>query len=171
MANDATKVRVGSAGKVYHAPIGTALVTDTTTALNVAFLDVGYISDEGLTADPEESTNDFFAWGGDRVRRVITEYGETYTFTMVERNANSALAYYGTGATATAWEGKLVEIRKAWTFHITDGSHIERIILPDAQVTDRGAITYATTELITFPITVSTFPNATGVHSFGYASA
>jgi hypothetical protein len=171
MANNAELVRVGSAGKVFHAPLATVLPTDTTTALNVAFLDVGYISDEGVTADPEESTADFRAWGGDLVRRVISEYGETYTFTMIERNDNSASVYYGTGATASAWEGKLAVIRRSWVLHITDGAHIERIVLPDAQVTDRGAITYATTEVIGFPITVSTYPNAAGVHSFGYATA
>jgi hypothetical protein len=170
MANDASKVRVAAAGVVYHAPIATALPTDTTTALNVAFVDVGYIADEGLTADPEEATADIRAWGGDLVRRVITEYGETYTFTMLETNANSVTAYFGNG-TATAWEGKQIEIRKAWVFHITDGAKVRRIVLPDAAVTDRGSITYATSEAIAYPVTVSTFPNAAGVHSFHYATA
>lgn len=169
MANDASKVRVAAAGMVYHAPLATTLPTDTTTALDVAFLHVGYISDEGVTADPEESTSDIRAWGGDLVRRVISEYGETYTFTMLETNANSIAAYFG-GGTASAWEGKQVEIRKSWAFHITDGVAIRRIILPDASVTDRGSITYATSEAIAYPVTVSTYPNATGVHSFHYAS-
>ncbi len=170
MPNDATKVRVGAAGKVYHAPLGTALPTDTALALNIAFVEVGYISDEGVAADPEDSTTDIRAWGGDLVRRVISEYGETYAFTMLETNVNAIAAYYGNG-TATAWEGKLLEVRKAWVFHITDGAAIRRICLPDASVTDRGGITYATTAAIGYPVTVSTFPNATGVHSFHYASA
>jgi hypothetical protein len=169
MANDASKVRVAAAGTVNHAPIGTALPTDTTTALNVAFVHVGYISDEGITGDPEEATSDIRAWGGDLVRRVISEYGEAYAFTMIETNANSIAAYFGSG-TASAWEGKQIEIRKAWVFHITDGVALRRIVLPDAAVTDRGTITYATTEAIAYPVTVSTFPNAAGVHSFHYAS-
>jgi hypothetical protein len=169
MANDATKVRVAVSGLVYHAPLLTTLPTDTTTALNVAFLHVGYISDEGIGADPEESTSDIRAWGGDLVRRVISEYGESYTFTMLETNTNSVAAYFGNG-TATAWEGRQVDIRKAWVFHMTDGASIRRVVLPDASVTDRGALTYATTEAISYPVTVSTYPNAAGVHSFHYAS-
>lgn len=170
MANDASKVRVAAAGVVYHAPLGTALATDTTTALNAAFVDVGYIAEGGVTGDPEESTSDIRAWGGDLVRRVISQYGETYSFTMLETNANAIAAYFGNGS-ATAWEGKQVDIRKAWCFHITDGVKIRRIFLPDASVTDRGTITYATTEAIAYPVTVSTYPNAAGVHSFHYATA
>jgi hypothetical protein len=170
MAVSAANVRVAAAGVVYHAPLLTTLPTDTTTALNVAFLDVGYISDEGLSASPDESTSDIRAWGGDLVRRVISEYGESYTFTMLETNANAVTAYFGNG-TATAWEGKSIEIRKAWVFHITDGVKIRRIVLPDASVTDRGDITYATTEAIAYPVTLSTYPNAAGFHSFHYATA
>jgi len=169
MANDASKVRVAAAGTVNHAPLLTALPTDTTTALNAAFLHVGYIADDGITADPEDNTTDIRAWGGDLVRRPISEYGETYSFTMIETNANSILAYFGSG-TATAWEGKQIEIRKSWVFHITDGAALRRIVLPDASVTDRGAVTYATTAAIAYPVTISTYPNATGVHSFNYTS-
>lgn len=169
MANDASKVLVAATGKVYHAPLGTALPTDTTTALNVAFVDTGYCSDAGLTVDPAENTSDIRAWGGDLVRRVVSEYGEEYSFTFIETNANVIAAYHGNG-TASAWEGKQVDIRKAWVFHITDGVKILRIVLPDAAVTDRGTVTYATTTAIERPVTVSTYPNATGTHSFNYAS-
>lgn len=169
MPNVAANVRIAAAGKVYHAPLGTTLPTDTITALNVAFVEVGYISDDGLTGEPDESTSDIRAWGGDLVRRVISEYGETYQFTMLETNANSIAAYFGSG-TAAAWEGKQVDIRKAWAFHITDGAAVRRIVLPDASVTDRGQITYATSDAIAYPMTVSTFPNSAGVHSFHYAS-
>lgn len=165
----AANVLVGAAGKVYHAPLATALPVDTTTALNVAFKDVGYIADDGLTAEPDENTSDVRAWGGDLVRRVISEYGETYQLTMLETNVDAITAYYGNG-TLTAWEGKQVDIRKAWVFHITDGAKVRRIVLPDAAVTDRGQVTYATTEAIAYPITISTFPNATAVHSFNYQS-
>lgn len=169
MANDATKVRVAASGTVNYAPTGTALPTDTTTALNVAFLHVGYISDDGITGDPNESNSDVRAWGGDLVRRIISEYGEEYQFTMIETNANSIGAYFGNG-TATAWQGLSISIRKSWVFHILDGAALRRVVLPDAEVTDRGQITYATSSAIAYPLTVSTYPNAAGVHSFHYAS-
>lgn len=170
MANDASKVRVGAVGSVYHAPLLTALPTDTTTALNVAFVDVGYISEDGLSAAVEQGSTDIRAWGGDLVRRITTEFGYSLTFTMLELNANSVAAYYGNG-TATAWEVKSSQIRKAWVAHITDGAKIRRIVIPDGEVTDRGDITFATADAIGYEVTVTAYPNATGVFAFEYATA
>ena len=52
MANDATKVSVGKPavdGAVFSAPIGTALPTSTSAALNAAFANLGYVSEDGVT--------------------------------------------------------------------------------------------------------------------------
>lgn len=170
MANDASKVRVGATGVVSHAPLATAVPTDTTTALNVAFVDVGYISDDGVSATIDQSNTDVRAWGGDLVRRITSEFGFSFTFTMLELNANSVAAFYGNGS-ATAWEVKSNQIRKSWVIHIVDGAKIRRIVVPDGEVTDRGDITFATTEAIGYEVTVTAYPNATGVYAFEYATA
>lgn len=169
MANDASKVRVGAQGIVYHAPLLTALPTDTTTALNVAFLDVGYMSDDGLVATIDQNTTDVRAWGGDLVRRITSEFGFTIKFTMLELNANSVTAFYGNG-TASAWQVQYVQVRKAWIAHITDGTAKRRIVIPDGEVTDRGDLTFATNDAIGYEVTVTAYPNASGVFAFEYAA-
>lgn len=170
MANNAANVRVGAQGIVYHAPLLTALPTDTTTALNASFLDVGYISEDGLSYTIDQSSNDTRAWGGDLIRRITNEFGMSMTFTMVEHNVNSVTAMFGNG-TATAWEIKNIQIRKAWIAHITDGAKIRRIVVPDGEVTDRGDVTFATADVVGYNITVTAYPNASGVYAFEYATA
>lgn len=167
MANSAANVRVGAQGIIYHAPLLTALPTDTSTALNVAFVDVGYISEDGFSYTVEQASNDTRAWGGDLIRRITNEFGLTMTFTMVEHNANSVAAFYGNGS-ASAWEVKNVIVRKAWVAHITDGAKIRRIVVPDGEVTERGDVTFATADVVGYPITVTAYPNATGTYAFEY---
>jgi hypothetical protein len=38
-------------GGLYRAPLGTTLPTDTTTSLNVAFISLGYVDDDGVTVN------------------------------------------------------------------------------------------------------------------------
>ena len=44
---DATNVRVGITGGLYKAPVGSTAPTDATTALDAAFINLGYVSQEG----------------------------------------------------------------------------------------------------------------------------
>jgi hypothetical protein len=130
-------------------------------------VDVGYISEDGFSYTVEQASNDTRAWGGDLIRRITNEFGLTFTFTMVEHNANSVAAFYGNGS-ASAWEVKNVIVRKAWVAHITDGAKIRRIVVPDGEVTERGDVTFATADVVGYPITVTAYPNATGTYAFEY---
>lgn len=177
MALSASNVRVfgsgGSAGgAVFHAPLGTTLPTDTTTALNAAFLDVGYISEDGIIEDQERTNTDVRAFGGDLVRRITSEFGLTFKFSMLEHNANSVTAYYGNGS-ATAWEIKYAAVRKAWVIWVVDSasSKIRRVAVTDGEVTDVEPVTYTTDGAIVYGVTVTAYPNASGVFGFSYQTA
>lgn len=73
-------------GGIWFAPIGTALPTDATTALDSAYVGLGYVSVDGVTPANDESTQETIrAWGGDVILEVTTEKSiARYDFTLVE---------------------------------------------------------------------------------------
>lgn len=169
MTLTADNVRVGVTGGIYFAPISTTLPTDTETALNVAFVEVGYISDDGVTQSISTDVNEIKAWqNGDTVRKVQTSHDVTYAFTMIESSAAALTAYYGN------YSSGVVEItgdqldHQAMVLEVEDGDHVIRIALPDAQITDRGDVVYQNGEEVGYPVTVTAYPDSSGVKAYMY---
>ena len=73
------------AGAVYRAPLGTALPIDATTALASVFVDMGYISEDGVTNSNEREVEEIKAWGGDVVLSPQTGKTDTFTLTFITK--------------------------------------------------------------------------------------
>lgn len=174
MGNTATNVSTGKpniSGAVFVAPIGTTLPTDATTALDSAFVCLGYVSEDGLTNNNEMDVSAIKAWGGAIVYRSLTELDDNFALTLIEsENVDVLKAVYGdANVTTDANDTTKVEViaedpqEKVWVFELAlRGGKAKRIVIPDGAVTAREAITYNDSDAIGYGITVSAYPDSDG---------
>lgn len=168
-------------GAINSAPVGTALPTDETTALNAAFKDSGYISDAGLKIGTNQSNTEITDWSGNVVRDILTSYGNQLTWEHLEWNEQSLKNFLGDGnVTVVTTAGAPTKITakfngdemptKEWVFNIKDGVRKLRVVVPNAKVSERGEISFTKGEAVKLPITLKTYPDASGNHIYVYSS-
>lgn len=174
MANNSSNVSFGKpnvAGGFYYAPAGTAVPTDATTALDKAFVSVGYISDDGLVNSVSTDTQDVNAWGGDKVASTQTTFGETFTINLLETSTEALKLYYGDGNVTQDADGKITVKQNSAVLPqfvgvaeiSLTGGRVKRIVIPRAQISDRsGDISYTDSDAIMYPIQINALPDNDG---------
>lgn len=181
MATSAANVLVGApdqatTGAILSAAHATGLVLPTSAVdtLDAEFVDCGYINEDGLELTPERSTNNIKDWSGAIVRTILEEFNGSLAWAHMEVNEDSLKNAFGddhvtvTAASTTHGKQIAVEIgahempRKAWVFRMKDGLNRILIVVPDGQVTETGAVTFAKSGVITLPVVLSTYPDTDG---------
>lgn len=174
-----TKVSAGKpkvAGAVYRAPLGTALPTDASTSLASAFVDMGYISEDGVTNSNSPDTEKIKAWGGQVVLIVSTEKPDTFQLTFLESlNANVLQTVYG--ADNVTVSGNVITVlanaKELGEFvYVIDvvmrGGAMKRIVIPDGALSELGDIVYKDDEAIGYEVTLDCMPDAAGNSHYEY---
>jgi hypothetical protein len=174
MGNTATNVTTGKpniGGAIYTAPIGTTLPTDATTALDNAFVCLGYVSEDGLSNNNELSVEAIKAWGGNIVYRSLTEMNDEFGLALIEtENADVLKTVYGESNVTVDASGNISvdvvgedPIERVWVFELAlRGDKAKRIVIPDGAITSRDEITYNDSDAVAYGITVSAYPDANG---------
>lgn len=160
MAADSTAVRIGYAGAVYVAPVGTVAPVGF-AAWGTGWVDMGLISDDGLTEGKNMERNEHFAWGYDApVRTQVIRKVTTFGLTFIETNAVVLSVFHsvpltdmtstGTGAAQipsfTEGQSSDPDVR-ALGVDIVDGSRQFRFVIPRCEATDRESISYKSDSL------------------------
>jgi hypothetical protein len=185
MSVNASQVLTGApdqltTGPILSAPRGTALPAAISDTLDPAFADSGYVSEDGLTLTPERSTEVVRDWSGSVVRELLTEFAARLAWSHLETNEQSLKNYMGddnvTVTAATSTEGKRITAllrssempRKSWTFKMKDGDARVLIVVPDGQVSETGEVSFVKSSAVTWPVTLTTYPDADGVNVYIY---
>lgn len=181
---DVTQVTAGKpkvGGHIFRAPVGTTLPTDATTALDNAFVDMGYASEDGLTnANSPESTV-IKAWGGTPVLTIQESKEDTFQLVfisaenvevqkMVYGNTNVTGTTFSTGVSVTANAKELEEA--AYVIEtIARGNIAHRIVIPRAKPTEIGEIVYSDTDALGYDVTLGCTADAAGNTHYEYWKA
>lgn len=186
MATTATNVTVGKpkvGGAVHFAPLGTTLPTDATTAIasvSNAYVDLGYISEDGLTNSNSPESDTVKAWGGDTVLNLQTDRPDTFSLTFIEAmNEDVLKVIYGSSNVTKDGSGNLTVKATAqdipagvFVFDmILKGGRAKRIVVPNGTVSELGDISYKDSEAVGYNVTITDVPDTNGVYHYEYITA
>lgn len=174
------KPKVG--GAIHVAPAGTTLPTDATTALAAAFVNLGYVSEDGLTNSNSAAAETIRAWGKDI---IYTNDGddETYSWTLLEvLDANVQKFIRGADNVTVAEGGAMsVQVRRPsertqMEEHVIVVEMIlhkraVRHVIPRGVITEVGEVSYVDDNTVGYQVTVTALADANGNSHYEYTAA
>lgn len=180
MSNTATNVSAGKpkiGGAIFRAPVGTALPTNASATLDVAFVGLGFVSDAGLTNGSGITTNSVRSWGGEIVLTTQESRADTFMMQLIESlNENVLKVFHGdsnvtgslaTGITVTANSKDLGTYSYIIDMIMRDNA-VKRIVIPIAQISETGDVVYSDNDVVAYPITLSAQPDSSGNNHYEY---
>jgi hypothetical protein len=180
------EARAVATGALSGAILGTALPTDSSTALPVAFKPYGYIGNDGIQQTRDLNTDDILDMNGDIVYVVQQSVEKSYEAELLQYdNVDLKKDLFGsanvTTTAATASTGFKIsltdkgepaphKILSIDTFRIgpTGVTEKSRIVVPDAQpvTIEQGPLRAGAVR--SYTVTWRVFKNAAGVYCFEY---
>lgn len=185
MAIDAKKILVGApdqsatTGAVNYADTTATMPTDARAELS-GFTACGYVSEDGVTVTPSYSTTNIPDWSRNTVRTLLEEFTGEVTFSFIQTDYESLVALFGedavTKTVATAEHGEQLAIAigaqmapaKAYAFNMKDGDARVRIVLPNAQPTVDGDLTFVANQPISWAVHLDCSADASGKSIYIY---
>lgn len=165
----AEAARLGATGRVDIAPVGTPLPYDM-SPLSAMHKNLGYISPDGVTEGRDENNEEFVPWQElSPIRAEITRSIVTMQFALWESSLTTNGFYYGfdeddllkaaDGSIVYDQKGKPQVKRYQVVLTVVDGDKARRLILPNAQITERSEITNKSDEMIELGVTLTGYPH------------
>lgn len=158
----------------------TTLVADVPSDLfnldlnTLKLVDSGYVSDAGLTMSVKRSTNDIKDWSQAIVKKILSEFSGTLKWSHLELSQHAMENFFGennvTFVKSTTTTGNRITAKlradelphKSWAFRMKDGDAKIVIWVPDGQVTEADDITFAASDAIKLPVTLTCYPDKLG---------
>lgn len=167
----ASDIRVANRGRVMVAPKGSAVPTDTTTAWDTAWSDLGYTDEKGVVLSKKDSKTAIKAWQSvSPVRYILTDRDIHFTLVLEQWNKKTLAVYSGEGLNAVVANGAILNEYKLsfsptpsaqemmfgveWSDDVNTVTH--RIFSSRTLVTDTADIPISHAGAATLGITVQT---------------
>lgn len=155
------KPKIG--GAVFRAPLGTTLPTTADEALDSAFVNQGYCSEDGLTNNNNTETESIKAWGGDTVLVVGTEHTDEFGVTLIEvTNPDVLKTVHGdSNVSGDLTTGLTVKVNSdeapesAWVVDMILHGVMKRIVIPKGKVTEIGEVSYKDDDAVGYELTIA----------------
>ena len=168
MAINGSEVRVAGAGHVYVAPAGTALPTDLTD-LPAAWVDLGYVTEDGVGFSFGRETDDLNAWQGDKIRTLSTKEPASCNFSLMQTNATIMNIAFGGGETTEDAAKKVftftppksgTNTERSLVIEFTDGATLKyRYVIQRSQIEGNVDFTLVRSGALTYPLTMGILDN------------
>lgn len=173
--NNKQNVSVGKGvvgGYLFAAPFGTALPTTYSANLNAAFVNLGYVTDEGAVFATDAENNVFRDLNGDTIYTASSGITRTLQVNLAETNVDSLKEVYGQGnvteasgvITVNHTNDEMPHRSLVLELVLRDGKRWRRVI-EDAQVTSWEDLTVLYSELVNYGITY-TLNGDTPIHDY-----
>ena len=179
MSGTATNVTAGKPnnnGAAFSAPVGSTLPTDAITALDAAFTDLGFLSEDGLTRSRSLSSTTIKEWGGLPVLITDDEDITTFKFKLIEylntdvqKVINGDDNVTGTLATGLAIQPGDMQERAFVFWQRMRGGVSHRIVVPRGKITEVGDVVFKSNEAVAYDVTVTAMNDGNKKPYYEYA--
>lgn len=150
-------------GMFYHAPAGTALPTDPTTAIDTTvWTHVGDVTNDGITLTMDKSAENLRNWANVIKRVIMTEHTETIQAPLMDTTEEVLKAVLGEDNVTTAGGVTTVNLsaaslpeEEAFLFVMKDGEDMMMIGCTNGQVTEVDDVTFAPESAINWVPTIT----------------
>lgn len=175
-AENVTTGKPGINGGVYIAPLNTTLPTDAKTALDGAFVNAGYVSEDGVTNTQSRETAEIKEWGGQTVDTPTTGFNTQWKIKYIEGMNVSVLKLVNGDDNVAEASGKVTVTVNGTELDeyviVIDmafkGGKLKRVVLPRAKVTEIGDIVYKGTDPVAYDTTINAAPDSSGNNQYEY---
>lgn len=174
--NDAKLVSTGkpkTTGAVHWAPLGTEVPDSTSDELSSAYLDLGYLTEDGVAQD--RSSNSVKEWGG---QDVIVMVDEIFKINLLQsKDINVLKLVFGAENVLVDSQTGEITVKAAADYSqsgvfvfdmIMRGGVPRRIVVPNGSVSEIGGVTYKRNDAIVYPVTIQGNPDADGYCHYEY---
>lgn len=164
-----------SGGYFFSAPSTATVPTDIDTALPSDFVNLGFISEDGVTESIETDAENMVDMNGDTVYTASSSRTETITATLIEVKESALKEIYGqsmvtaTNDLITVKHGAHDDPSRIYVLELVlrDGRRWRQVV-PAGQVTEVGELALASGELAGREITITCNVDANGVSVYDY---